>query len=140
MQPEAEVPALSTRFTSESAREAVRKRWDKAREAASKPPTEAATGASGDADVARGALLRIVSAKGSADAAVVSAARTILEQAGALAVPKPRTTTALEGMADAELDALLRLLEVAHPLHPGSHGTQVAHALPAPHTPSVGAA
>ena len=128
MPPEAEVPAPSTRFTSESAREAVRKRWDKAREAAANPSTEVDTGLSGDAQAARAALMRIVKAgSGEQASAQVSAARTILEQAGALAVPKPRTTTALEGMADAELDALLRLLEVAH-------------ALPAPHTPSVGAA
>ena len=124
----ADLPA-PVRFNPDTARAAAKKRWDAVRTA--EKDAEGRTGVDaapkGDADVARGALLRIVSAKGSADAAVVSAARTILEQAGALAVPKPRTTTALEGMADAELDALLRLLEEAH-------------ALPVPHTPSDGAA
>lgn len=121
---EAQSPPTSTRFTSDTAREAGRRgaeaRWRKEAERKAAQAGEGSDGVlaapRGDAVVARAALMRIVEGKDSQDSAVVSAARTILEQAGALTVARPRTTTQLEVMTRAERQALIRTMELAHHL------------------------
>ena len=113
-------PPGSTRFTSDTARAAVQKRWD--RERATKEARGSGTGQDARQGVDGGLaeplvwLRGIAGDKKAADSARVAAARAVAELEGRSRAERPRTVIQLEAMTRPQRRALLAQLEIAHRL------------------------